>query len=813
MTIQCPKCQHENPDQSSFCGKCGTKLDLEASPTKTMETPREELTTGATFANRYQIIEELGKGGMGRVYKANDKEVHTKIALKLIKPEIASDQKIIERFRNELKIARDISHKNVCRMYDLNKEKGSYYITMEYVSGEDLKSFVHRSGQLTIGTAVKIARHICDGLSEAHKLGVIHRDLKSNNIMIDREGNVRIMDFGIARSLSGKGITGAGVMIGTPEYMSPEQAEGKGVDQRSDIYSLGVILYEMVTGRMPFEGETPLGIAMKHKSEPPKNPNELNSQIPEELSQVILKCLEKDKEKRYQSAKELQSELTKIEQGIPTTEKIIPKKKPLTSKEITVTFGVKKLLIPALILIAAIITGIIIWQLLPKKEVLPLPQEKQAIAVISFENHTGDQAFDHLRKIIPNLLITNLERSGYFQVTTWERMYDLLKQLDKEDTEFIDRDLGFELCQMDGVDTIVLGTFGKAADVFATDVKVLDVKTKDLVKSASSTGQGEGSILKTQIDELSKEIIKGIGIPESKVESQKLQITSSTTESMEAYKNYITARDLYQKYYYEDALPYLEKAVEIDPTFLQAYSLLFFTHMYLGNIQARDEALIKAKSLSYKATERGRLNIDRNYAQYIEKNQEKVLGIIHQIAEKYPKETGPHYSLGYYYQHRDPDRAIVEYKKALELNPDHWNAHNQIGYLYLDRKNYEKAIEHFQKYVSLNPNDANPLDSLAEAYYRMGRLDEAIAKYKEALKIKPDFFQTLRSLSYVFSLKENYAQALESINQCINLASSSGYKSTGYLLRALYYFWTGQMEKSLLDLKKNRGYRTRSRRL
>jgi len=804
MGIKCPKCHHDNPEGTSFCGKCGTQLlsQEKIEVTKTMETPREELTTGSTFAGRYQIIEELGKGGMGRVYKANDKEVHTKIALKLIKPEISSDPKTIERFRNELKTARDISHKNVCRMYDLNKEKGSYYITMEYVSGEDLKSFIHRAGQLTIGTAIKIAGQICDGLSEAHKLGVVHRDLKSNNIMIDKEGNVRIMDFGIARSLSGKGITGAGVMIGTPEYMSPEQAEGKEVDQRSDIYSLGVILYEMVTGKVPFEGETPLGIAMKHKSELPKNPNELNSQVPEDLSHIILKCLEKDKEKRYQSAGELQSELEKIEKGIPTSERIIPKKKPLTSREITVTFGLKKLLIPALILTAIIITGIIIWQLLPKKEALPPPAEKQAIAVISFENQTGDPAFDQLRKIIPNLLITNLEQSGYFQVTTWERMYDLLKQIGKEDTEFIDRDLGFELCQMDGVNTIVLGTFGKAADVFATDVKVLDVRTKDLIKSASSTGEGEGSILKTQIDELSKEIIKGIGISESKVESQNIQITSSTTESLEAYKNYIEARELYRKFYYEDALPYLEKAVEIDPTFLQAYSLLFYTHTYLGNIEAREEALIKAKALSYKATERGKLSIDRNYAQHIEKDQEKVLDILHQIAEKYPKETGPHYSLGYYYHSRDPNRAIEEYKKALELNPDHWNAHNQIGYLYLDRKNYEKAVEHFQKYVDLNPTDANPLDSLAEAYYRMGRLDEAIAKYKEALKIKPDYFQSLRSLSYVSALKENYAQALHNIDQCINLASSSGYKSTGYLLRALYYLWTGQMDKSLLDLRK-----------
>jgi serine/threonine protein kinase len=235
MAINCPKCRSKNPDTLKFCGECGAQLTPSAgatpSFTKTLEVPKEDLTTGSTFAGRYQIIEELGKGGMGKVYKVLDKEVNAKVALKLIKPEIASDSKTIERFRNELKVARDIAHKNVCRMYDLGKKEGASYITMEYVPGEDLKSFIRRSGTLSVGKAVAIAGQICEGLSEAHRLGVVHRDLKPQNIMIDKEGNARIMDFGIARSLSAKGITGSGVMIGTPEYMSPEQAEAKEVDQ------------------------------------------------------------------------------------------------------------------------------------------------------------------------------------------------------------------------------------------------------------------------------------------------------------------------------------------------------------------------------------------------------------------------------------------------------------------------------------------------------------------------------------------------------------------------------------------------------
>jgi serine/threonine-protein kinase len=349
--MKCPECHFDNPSDSKFCKECGTQLILSEgasiSPTKTLETPTEELTRGTTFAGRYEIIEELGKGGMGKVYRAEDKKIKEEVALKLIKTEIASDKKTIERFSNELKMARKIAHRNVCRMYDLGEEKGTHFITMEYVPGEDLKRLVRKVGQFSAGKTISIAKQVCEGLAEAHRLGVVHRDLKPQNIMVDEDGNARIMDFGIARSVKGKGITGAGVMIGTPEYMSPEQAEVKEVDQRSDIYSLGVILYEMVTGRVPFEGETPLSIAMKHKSEMPKDPRELNSQIPEDLSRVILRCLEKDKEKRYQSAGEVQSELENIEKGIPTTERIIPKRKTITSREITVTFGLKKLFIPA----------------------------------------------------------------------------------------------------------------------------------------------------------------------------------------------------------------------------------------------------------------------------------------------------------------------------------------------------------------------------------------------------------------------------------------------------------------------------------
>jgi serine/threonine protein kinase/cytochrome c-type biogenesis protein CcmH/NrfG len=800
--MKCSKCQFENPSDSSFCAKCGTQIrppgEKFFSSTKTLQTPIKELATGTIFAARYEVIEELGKGGMGKVYKVLDRKIKEKVALKLLKPEIASDEETIERFSNELRFARKIAHRNVCRMYDLGEEQGTHYITMEYVSGEDLKSTILRVGQLSLGKTVSTIKQVCEGLAEAHRLGVVHRDLKPQNIMIDKEGNAKIMDFGIARSLKAKGITGAGVMIGTPEYMSPEQVEGKEADQRADIYALGVILYEMLTGHVPFEGDTPFSVAYKQKNEAPSDPKKFNSQIPDDLSHLVLRCMEKEREKRYQSTEEISSELTKIERGIPTTERIIPKRKPFTSREVTVTFGIRKLFIPALVFIILVIAGFVIWKVIPRKEPV-----KSSIAVISFKNQTGDKAFDYLQEAIPNLLITSLEQSKYLSVTTWERMKDLLKQMGKEGAEVINEDLGFEICRKDGIDAIALGSFVKAGETFATDVKVLDVASKRLLKSASSKGEGVSSILKKQIDELSQNISRGIGLSERKIEATQPKIADVTTSSLDAYNYFLKGREEDEKFYYEEARKSFEKAVEIDPSFAVAYLYLARANGQLGNQKERNEAYEKAKSLSGKATEKERLYIEAAYAGAIERDPEKRIRLLKEIVEKYPKEKVVYYDLGVYYDGRKLfTQAIAELNKALELDPNYGEACNHIAYTYADMGDYEKAIEYFKRYASLSPGDANPIDSMAELYFRMGDLDEAIAKYREALKVKPDFFSSYFALAYVYALKEDYQEAMRCLDQLSDVAPSLGIKGTGYFYKSYFNFWLGSYEQTLSELRK-----------
>jgi serine/threonine protein kinase/Tfp pilus assembly protein PilF len=722
---------------------------------------------------------------MGKVYKVFDQEVQAKMALKLIKPEVSADKNTIDRFRNELKIARDISHKNICRMYDLGREAGNYFITMEYVSGEDLKSFIRRSRQLVVGTAIFIAKQVCEGLAEAHRVGVVHRDLKPGNIMIDKEGNAKIMDFGIARSISVKGITGAGVMIGTPEYMSPEQVEGKEVDQRSDIYSLGITLYEMLTGQVPFEGDTPFTIGVKQKSEIPKDPKSLNAQIPLDLSRLILRCLEKDKERRYQNTDELRANLEKIEKGIPTAERPVPKRKTVTSKPITVTLNRKKLAIPTLVIALAAIAAII-WFAFLKKGGTLLPEQKHSIAVISFENQTGDKAYDHLRKVIPNLLITKLEQSGFFNVTTWERLRDLLKQIGKGDIEFIDSDLGFEVCQKEGVDVIVLGMVSKSGNTFVTDAKVLQVGTKKLLGTANSQGDGPDSILKNQVDHLSRQIAKGVGISERKASVPGMQIEGMTTNSLDAYNYYLKGEEEYWKLRNPQARKYYEKAVELDPNFAMALRRL------------GGESLKKAMALSKKVTEKERLYIEALYAAYIEGDMPRAISKYRQLVNKYPKEKSAYFALGN--RALNPQEAIEMYRKTLEVDPNFGLALNHIGYALLSLKQYDQAVDAFKKYATVRPGDANPLDSLGDAYFHWGRLDDAVGTYKKALQVDSGFFGSMLAIGYIFALREDYSQASEWIDKAVSVAVGRD-KPFVYLWKALYFAWLGNYEKSFNNIQ------------
>ncbi|HKY31465.1 MAG TPA: serine/threonine-protein kinase, partial [Candidatus Polarisedimenticolia bacterium] len=319
--VSCAKCLTPNPGSARFCSTCGERLggpsgaDQPTSASSGILTstrftpPPAPQEAGTPFGPRYVLLQRLGRGGMGEVWKARDLELNQVVALKMIRPELVERPEFLERFRNEINLARKVTHRNVTRIHDLGEVGGTRFISMELIDGVSLGEFIKQEGPLPEAKALSIATGICEGLKAAHEVGVIHRDLKPQNIHIDHEGTAHIMDFGIAVSGETSGLTRTGALIGTPEYMSPEQVRGEKLDARSDIYSLGLILYEMVTGDLPFVSDSAASSMYKRLSEKPRKPREIRQDVPVFLESIILRCLEKEKAFRYAGVGELLSDL------------------------------------------------------------------------------------------------------------------------------------------------------------------------------------------------------------------------------------------------------------------------------------------------------------------------------------------------------------------------------------------------------------------------------------------------------------------------------------------------------------------------
>jgi serine/threonine protein kinase/Flp pilus assembly protein TadD len=711
VAIRCSRCHFDNPADTKFCGQCAAPLhspgDIAASATRTVLLPSVKLTTGTTFAGRYQIIEELGRGGMGRVYKVYDQQVEAKVALKLLSPDIASDDETIRRFRDELRLARTISHRNVCRMYDLGQSDGTYYITMEYVPGEDLKSFIRRSGQLTVGKAVGIAAQICEGLAEAHRLDVVHRDLKPQNIMIDHEGNARIMDFGIARSLQAKGVTGPGVVIGTPEYMSPEQVEGEAADPRSDVYSLGVILFEMLTGRLPFQGETPLSQALKHKTELPPDPKELNFRIPSDLNRAVLRCLEKKREQRYQSADELAADLTAIEKELPATEPATPRPAPPGKKvrgrswirpAVAASLGV-------LVIIAALFFILRGSRRAGPPEVAEAPPNswKDSIAVLPFRDQSPQKDQEGVCDAMAESIIGWLSQFQELKVTGTNSVMHY-KNTDKDVPQ-----IASEL----GVSYVLDGTVRREGNIIRVMAELVNRDTKSVVWSNTYDQELKGifdlqdRIARQIAEALEVKLLPGAGRPPGREPVKNLQAYEYYAKGMSFIKSkYVLT---FQEDDFKTGVEMFRKALELDPDYAMAYFGLCWAYEYHYQVHD-DEADVAIMQKSAETAQR----LD-------------------------PASALTNALLAYaLYEHKgERDRALELCEKARAINSNLGDVVFLTGMCYLYHGLYALGVRDLSRAMELDPYNFWTPYKLAICYVSLGEFDKADACFQKYFELAP----------------------------------------------------------------------------
>ncbi len=697
--MKCPKCLSDNSDSQRFCNECGTRLT--ESP-ENPPAPGGGLSTGSFFASRFRIIEEIGRGGMGRVYKAVDSELREKIAIKLLKPEISSNPKTVERFRNELKYARKIRHKYVCQMFDLNRDDTTAYITMEYVHGENLKSFIRQSGQLSAATTVRIARQICEGLAEAHRLGVIHRDLKPSNIMIDDDGNARVMDFGIARSLTDEE-TEEGLMIGTPEYMAPEQVEGESADQRSDIYSLGVVLYEMLTGKQPFEGHTPISIAVKHKEETPLDPRSLNPQIPDALNAIVLKCLEKYKRDRFQNADQILDALASLppaqarsgESSFASQPSPVDRK-PGASRTLLLILGG---------LLAVLFAGFIYLTVLKPKAIES--NDRTMLAVLPFENLGAqeDEYFaDGITDEITNRLAA-LARLGVISRTSTVQY--------KETTKSIRR-IAEEL----NVDFVLEGSVRWSRNpegngrvrVNTQLVRVSD----DTHIWSESYDRIISDIFAVQTD-IAEEVARRLDL--TVLEPERQALNTAPTENLEAYDFYLQGREHEENGWayldnreFDLAISLLERATELDPDFALAYVRQSYLHsrLYFFSVDRSEERRARSRTAVNRA-----LEIDPDFPE-------------------------AHWASAFYHYWclSDYARAAEIFEAVQKVRP---NIDPQVlGYIQRRQGKWQECVDTLERAVRINPRDTQIIYELGGACLSLHRFESAEAYFDRVLEIHPD---------------------------------------------------------------------------
>jgi serine/threonine protein kinase/Flp pilus assembly protein TadD len=789
--IQCPNCFSLNPDDRQYCSRCGSSLE-EKEETISYAPDQEHLTKdrihyspGENFGKRYTIIEEIGRGGMGRVYKAEDNELGTTVAIKIIRSKYSRNKRFIERFKKETLLARSISHENVIRIHDIGEVEGTKYISMDYIQGQSLRDLIHSSGKLTVETALKITFDICEALKAAHKKGIVHRDLKPQNIMIDKSGSVYVMDFGLAKAAKTQEISVPGTIVGTPQYMSPEQAKGEKADQSSDIYALGTIMYEMLTGTPVFEAETTQGYFTKHIYEKPVGPSMLNPRISQSLEKIILKCLEKERFKRYQNIDDLLKDLDK--------HKTITKPSPVFNWIKRYQSSIAAITI---IIIAAL--AFLVWKL-SKTEVVSSQGEdsRNSVAVMVFRNNTGDRQLDNWQFALQDILMTDLAQSQYLRVLTIDRLSEILmslKQMDKEhySSEVLDR-----IAEEENIDYFILGGYTKSGGTFRITAQIIAAYASEFLDATMVQGHGEGSFHQL-IDQLTPWIKSKLNLTPYEIASDiDRDIGEITTKSPEALDYYLQGERYYRENKYQESIASLEKAVAIDPEFATAYGLMGTNYGYMRRTEETKRYLEKALSLAERVSERERLQIQGTYFNVVEDSYEKAIKSYEEVLNIYPDDENAKLKLGAIYLNLEEwDQALVWYDKVFETTRRSEDVCINVAYIFMATGKYDQARDVLQANKDLFSSEVYYYRNMSHTYLYKGDYEAALLEAKKAYSLDPGDYLNDELNGIIYHLKEQFYEAEETYQKLLQTDVPEA-QSTGRLRLSQLFLLKGQYERCL----------------
>ena len=730
--IRCAKCRHSNAPGAARCAVCNNLLSGEdltiteagwsVAARSIVPASIQALQEGTVLSARYQILQLLGEGGMGTVYRAKDLELDRFVAVKVIRGDLSHQPKILQRFKQELILARQVTHKNVIRIFDLGSHEGLKYITMEYVDGRDLSSLLDER-RFAPDDAARIIRQVCRALEAAHGENVIHRDLKPQNVMIDESGRVRVMDFGLARSVETSGLTQTGAMLGTPAYMSPEQAKGVPLDARSDLFSLGIMFYAMLTGQVPFKADTALASLLKRTQEPPPAPIVVSPEVPQPLSDIVMKCLAIDPGQRYQSAAEVAADLDIWLGDAPgSIVAIVP---PTVAEAPPAARTRPKWVMPAVAAAATLIAVAGMLAIRAKWFSHPAVRpETVSVLVADFKNNTSDPVFNGTLE--PAFTVA-LEGASFITAYSRSDARRIGAQL-QPGAPRLDESIARLVAVRQGISVVVAGSISSESSGYEIALRAVDAFTGKTITTESVKGTGKEGVLSATV-KMAARLRNALGDDTP----QALQMAGAetfTAASLEAAHAYAEGEQLERAGKRQEAIAAYLKAVDLDPNLGRAYASLAAVYSDLGQLDETEKYHKQAMARIDRMSDREKYKTRGIYYLAVQRNHQKAIEELSALVRQYPADAGglKNLALAYFFA-RDLPHALEIGRRATRIYPKNVIGRNNVALYAMYDGDFQTSASEAKQVIEMSPSFVRAYLALALSELAQGRDEQAAAAY------------------------------------------------------------------------------------